>query len=84
MLLIVTLAAFVIDRARHGSERRRTVRLLALGLVPGGARLPRSRTSARRSSTAVITLAVLFVAGIRWTHFAALGGVAARRSRSCW
>ena len=50
VLLIVTLAAFVIDRARRVSERRRTVRILVLG---------RSRrcwcscspTSARRSST---------------------------------
>ena len=24
----------------------------------------------------MVTLAVLFIAGVRWTHFAALGGVA--------
>ena len=34
VLLIVALAAFVIDRSRRMSERQRTVRMLALGLVP--------------------------------------------------
>ena len=32
----------------------------------------------------VITLAVLFIAGIRWKHFAVIGGLAAAdRSQSC-
>ena len=40
LLLVITLAAFVIDRSRRSdSDIRRTVRLLALGLFPGGARL---------------------------------------------
>src|SRR5688500_1786290 len=34
VLLVVTLAAFVIDRSRRDSDVRRTIRLLALGLFP--------------------------------------------------
>ena len=42
-----------------------------------------SPTSAPALVYGVITLAVLFIAGIRWTHFAALGAVGGwRRSRS--
>ena len=77
LLLIVTLAAFVIDRSRRMSEVQRTVRILALGLFPAALVFlqPDLGTSL---VYAVITLAVLFVAGVRWTHFAAmLGGAAA-------
>jgi rod shape determining protein RodA len=77
VLLIVTLAAFVIDRSRRRSEGQRTVRILALGLFPAALVFlqPDLGTSL---VYAVITLAVLFVAGVRWTHFAAmLGGAAA-------
>jgi rod shape determining protein RodA len=77
VLLILTLAAFVIDRSRRRSEAQRTVRILALGLLPAALVFlqPDLGTSL---VYAVITLAVLFVAGVRWTHFAAmLGGAAA-------
>jgi rod shape determining protein RodA len=74
--LVVALAAFAIDTARRSSERRRTVRILALGLLPALLVLlqPDLGTAIVYG---VITLAVLFVAGVRWTHFAALGGIAA-------
>jgi rod shape determining protein RodA len=77
VLLIVTLAAFVIDRARRVSERRRTVRILALGAFP--ALLVFLQPDLGTALVyAVVTLAVLYVAGVRWTHFAALiGGLAA-------
>jgi rod shape determining protein RodA len=77
LLLIVTLAAFVIDRSRQRSEVQRTLRILALGLFP--ATLVFLQPDLGTSLVyAVITLAVLFVAGVRWTHFAAmLGGAAA-------
>lgn len=75
LLLIVALAGFVIDRARRQSEVQRTARLLLLGIVPAAIVLvqPDLGTSLVYG---VITLAILFVAGIRWTHFAALGGLA--------
>jgi rod shape determining protein RodA len=76
VLLIVALAAFAIDTARRASERRRTIRILALGTLPALLVLlqPDLGTAIVYG---VITLAVLFIAGVRWTHFAALGGIAA-------
>jgi rod shape determining protein RodA len=76
VLLIVALAAFAIDTARRASERRRTVRILALGMLPALLVLlqPDLGTALVYG---VITLSVLFVAGVRWTHFAVLGGMAA-------
>jgi rod shape determining protein RodA len=75
LLLILALAAFALERSRRTSEGRRTARLLALGFAPAlivfiapdlGSGLVYG----------VITLAVLFVAGVSWKHFAALGAVA--------
>ena len=77
VLLVVTLAAFVIDRSRRGGDDRRTVRLLALGLFPA-ALVFLQPDLGTALVYAVITLAVLFIAGIPWSHFAALlGGVIA-------
>ncbi|MET0129001.1 MAG: rod shape-determining protein RodA [Solirubrobacterales bacterium] len=77
VLLVVTLAAFVLDRARHGTEIRRTVRLLSLGLFPA-ALVFLQPDLGTALVYGVITLSVLFIAGIPWSHFAALvGGVAA-------
>ncbi len=76
LLLIVALAAFVIERTRRGADPRQTARLLAIGLAPTALIFlqPDLGTAA---VLAVITLAVLFLAGVRWTHFAAIGAVAA-------
>lgn len=76
LLLIVALAGFVIDRARRQSEVQRTARLLLLGLVPAVLVLlqPDLGTALVYG---VVTLTVLFIGGISWTHFAALGGLAA-------
>jgi len=76
VLLIVTLAAFAIDTARRGSERRRTLRLVALGLFPAALVLLQPDLGTALVYGAV-TLAVLFIAGVRWTHFAAMLAVAA-------
>jgi rod shape determining protein RodA len=76
VLLIVSLAAFVIERRRRGSDGRQTLRILALG---GGATgfiflQPDLGTAL---VFGVITLALLFIAGTKWQHFAAIAGVAA-------
>jgi rod shape determining protein RodA len=74
VLLVVTLAAFVLDRARAGTERRLTLRILTLGLVPAALVFiqPDLGTALVYG---VITLSVLFIAGIRWQYFVALIGV---------
>ncbi len=74
VLLILALAAFAIDRARRASERRRTVRILVLGLFPA-ALVFLQPDLGTAMVYGVVTLAVLYVAGSPWQHFAALGAV---------
>jgi rod shape determining protein RodA len=76
VLLIVAIAAFAIDTARRISPVRRTARLLLLGTVPAVLVFlqPDLGTGA---AYVVITLAVMFIAGVRWTHFAGLAAIAA-------
>jgi rod shape determining protein RodA len=72
LLLVLALAGFVIDGARRGSARQRTLRYLALGLAPAALVFlqPDLGTSLVYGA---ITLAVMYVGGVRWTHFAAIG-----------
>ncbi len=72
LLLALALAGFVIDGARRGSERQRTARYLLLGLAP--AALVFMQPDLGTSLVfGVVTLAVIYLAGVRWTHFAAVG-----------
>jgi rod shape determining protein RodA len=73
LLLVLALAGFVIDGARRGSPRQRTVRYLCLGLAPAALVFmqPDLGTSLVYGA---ITLAVMYVGGVRWTHFAVIGG----------
>jgi rod shape determining protein RodA len=72
VLLIAALAGFAIDRGRRVNEGQQTARLLLMGFVP--AMIVFLQPDLGTSVTyVVITLAVLFVAGVRWTHFALLG-----------
>jgi rod shape determining protein RodA len=75
VLLIAALAGFAIDRARRVSERQRTARLLFMGFVP--ALIVFIQPDLGTACVYVVaTLAILFVAGVRWTHFAAVGALA--------
>ena len=76
VLLIVALAAFAIDRVRRVSEREATSRIMLLALLP--AMLISAQPDLGSALVyIVIALAVLFVGGAKWTHFAALGALAA-------
>ncbi len=72
LLLVLALAGFVIDGARNGSDRQRTVRYLCLGLAPAALVFlqPDLGTSLVYGA---ITLAVMYVGGVPWTHFAVIG-----------
>ncbi len=72
LLLVLALAGFVIDGARRGSDRQRTVRYLCLGLAPA-ALVFLQPDLGTALVLAVITLAVMYVGGVRWTHFATIG-----------
>ena len=76
VLLILALSAFIIDRVRRLGERETTSRIMLLALLP--TLLVMAQPDLGTSIVYVtIALALLFVAGTRWTHFAALGAMAA-------
>jgi rod shape determining protein RodA len=76
VLLVLVLAAVVIDRMPGASEWRRTGRVLLLGAIPAALVFlqPDLGTSLVYG---VGTLAVLYIAGAKWQHFAALGALLA-------
>ncbi len=75
IFLILALAGFAIDRARRQTEWQRTARLLLLGFVPALLVFMQPDLDTALVFGAV-TLAILFVSGTPWTHFAVLGGIA--------
>ena len=76
VLLITALAGFAIDRGRRVSDRQQTARLMLMGFVP--ALIVFLQPDLGTAVTyVVITLAILFVVGVRWTHFALLGALLA-------
>ncbi len=72
VLLCVSLAAFVYERVRRPFGLRETVGLLALGLAPAGLVFLQPDLGTGIVLVAIV-LAVLFVAGIPWQHFAVIG-----------
>jgi rod shape determining protein RodA len=76
LLLIMALAGFAIDRTRRGASNswKRTARLLAIGVFPGLLIALQPDLDAT-IIYGLITLTIMFLAGIDWRHFAALGGL---------
>ena len=75
LLLILSLSAFVVDRMRRLGDRDTTSRIILLTLFPAMLVITQPDLGSGLVYLA-IALAVLFVAGTKWTHFAALGGLA--------
>jgi rod shape determining protein RodA len=75
LLLVLALAGFAIDRARRQTEWQRTARLLLLGFAPALIVFVQPDLGTALVY-GVVTLAILFVSGTPWQHFAALGGLA--------
>ena len=75
VLLVLALSAFLIDRVRRLSDREVTSRIMLLALIPTILVMlqPDLGTGIVYIS---IALMLLFIAGTKWTHFAALGGLA--------
>lgn len=76
ILLAVSFAAFVIERLRRSNDGRQTLRLLGIGLAPA-ALVFLQPDLGTALVLGVTTIVVLFLAGVRWTHFAAVAGVGA-------
>jgi rod shape determining protein RodA len=75
VLLVVALSAFVVDRMRRPG-RETTARVMLLALLP--AMLVMAQPDLGSSLVYVVAgLALLFVAGVPWRHFAALGALGA-------
>ncbi len=75
VLLVVALAAFVVDRARGLGERQTTARLVLVALVPSALVIVSDLGSGL--VYVAILFAVLFVAGVSARHFAGLFALAA-------
>ncbi len=76
LLLVVALAGFVVDRVRRLSERETTSRIVLLAVVPAMLVIAQPDLGSGLVYLAIL-LAILFVAGTPWTHFAGLGALAA-------
>jgi rod shape determining protein RodA len=75
VLLCVSLAAYVFERVRRPLALRHTLKLLVLGLVPAGLVFLQPDLGTGIVLVA-IAVTILFVAGIPWQHFAAIGALA--------
>jgi rod shape determining protein RodA len=74
VLLVLALSAFLIDRVRRLSDREVTSRIMLLALLP--TMLVMLQPDLGTSIVYIaIALMLLFVAGTKWTHFAALAGL---------
>ena len=78
VLLLLALSAFMVDRMRRLNEPETTSRIMLLAIVPAILVVGQPDLGSGMVYIA-IALTVLFLAGTKWTHFAALGalGVAA-------
>jgi rod shape determining protein RodA len=76
LLLVVALSAFTVDRLRRLGDRDTTSRIVLLALIPAMLVIAQPDLGSGLVYLAIV-LAVLFVAGTKWTHFAALAGLAA-------
>src|SRR3954454_11366603 len=75
LLLILALSAFMVDRMRRLNERETTSRIMLLAILPAILVVGQPDLGSGMVYIA-IALTVLFVAGTKWTHFAALGVLA--------
>ena len=74
LLLVVALAGFTVDRARRLGERETTSRIVLLALIPAMLVVAQPDLGSGLVYLAIVFV-VLFVAGTKWTHFAALAGL---------
>ncbi|HEX5979622.1 MAG TPA: rod shape-determining protein RodA [Thermoleophilaceae bacterium] len=76
LLLVLALSAFTVDRIRRLGDRETTSRIVLLALVPAMLVIAQPDLGSGLVYLAIV-LAILFVAGTPWPHFAALAGLGA-------
>ncbi|MBV8430487.1 MAG: rod shape-determining protein RodA [Solirubrobacterales bacterium] len=74
VLLIVSLSAFLVDRARRLHERRTTARIMLLALVPALIVIPQPDLGTGLVYV-VVGYTILFVAGTSWKQLTALAAL---------
>ena len=75
VLLVLALSGFLVDRTRRLGEKETTARIMLLAVLP--AMLVIAQPDLGSGFVYItIALALLFVAGTKWTHFALLGVLA--------
>jgi rod shape determining protein RodA len=76
VLVILALSAFMVDRIRKVGERDTTARIMLAGLVPAALVMLQPDLGSALVYV-VAAIAVLFVAGAGWRHFAGLAALGA-------
>jgi rod shape determining protein RodA len=76
LLLVVALAAFMVDRIRRLTDRETTSRMTLLAVVPAMLVIAQPDLGSGLVYLAIL-VAIMFIAGTPWTHFAALGALTA-------
>jgi rod shape determining protein RodA len=76
LLLILSLSAFLVDRVRRLGDVDTTSRAVLMAVVPAMLVVAQPDLGSGLVYLAIVA-ASLFVAGTKWTHFAALGALAA-------
>jgi rod shape determining protein RodA len=75
LLLVIALSGFLVERVRRLTDRDTTSRMVLLAVVPAMMVIAQPDLGSGLVYLAIVT-SVLFVAGTKWTHFAALGTLA--------
>ncbi len=75
LLLIVALSGFLVDRVRRLGDRETTSRAVLMAVFPAMLVIAQPDLGSGLVYLAIVT-ACLFVAGTKWTHFAALAALA--------
>jgi rod shape determining protein RodA len=76
VLLVVSLAAFMVDRIRRLTDRETTSRVVLLAVIPAMLVIAQPDLGSGLVYLAILG-AIMFIAGTPWTNFAALGGLTA-------
>jgi rod shape determining protein RodA len=76
LLLVLSLSAFVVDRMRRLDDRETTSRIILLTLIPAMLVIGQPDLGSGLVYLAIL-VAILFIAGTSWTHFAALASLTA-------
>jgi rod shape determining protein RodA len=76
VLLVVALAAFMVDRIRRLTDRETTSRMALLAVVPAMLVIAQPDLGSGLVYLAIL-VAIMFIAGTPWTHFAGLAALTA-------